>query len=134
MSITLGGTPNVGGSITFNPNMVWAERYAFSPVLQAVKETLDGSPVVYTRNTNAGRPITLVALDDQGWLTKAMADAVQLSANVPGAVYTLTIGSEVFSVMFRHHDAPAVILRPLVTRAVPLPEDYFVGELKFMTV
>lgn len=127
MAIVLGG-------ITLNPNMVWAERYAFAPVFQEVQTTLGGAPVVYTRNRTAGRPITLVAADDQGWLTKAMSDAVQTSANVAGAVYALTIGDESFDVVFRHHEAPAVNLRPLITRAVPLAGDYFVGEIKLMTV
>ena len=127
MAITLGG-------ITLDPNMVWAERYAYSPVIQEVQTTLDGSPVIYIRTRSAGMPITLVALDDQGWLTKAMADAVQISANTPGAQYELVIGAEHFNVVFRHHEAPAVTLRPLITRAVPLPEDYFVGEIKLMTV
>lgn len=122
------------GNTTLNPNMVWVDRYAYSPVVQEVQTTLDGYPVVYTRSRTAGMPITLVALEDQGWLTKAMADAVQTSALLPGAVFELVIGDETFSVVFRHHDAPAVIFRPLITRAVPLPEDYFVGEIKLMTI
>jgi hypothetical protein len=127
MAIILGGT-------TLNPNMVWAERYAYSPVIQEVQVTLDGSPVIYTRTRDAGMPITLVALDDQGWLTKDMADAVQAAAQSAGATFALTIGAESFDVVFRHHEAPAVSLRPLLLRAVPLPEDYFVGEIKLMTV
>jgi hypothetical protein len=122
------------GATTLNPNMIWVERYGYSKVIQEVQVTLDGSPVVYTRTWQAGMPITLVATDEQGWLTKDMADAVQTSAQTPGAIYTLTIGAETFSVIFRHHEAPAVALRPLLLRAVPLPEDYFVGELKLMTV
>jgi len=120
--------------ITLNPNMVWVERYAYSQVIQEVQVTLDGSPVVYTRTWQAGMPSTLVALEDQGWLTKAMADAVQTSAQSPGAIYTLELGAETFSVIFRHHEAPAVSLRPLLLRAVPLAEDYFAGEIKLMTV
>jgi len=127
MAIILGGT-------TLNPNMVWIERYAYSPVVQDVQMTLGGNPVIYSQELQAAAPITLVALADQGWLTKAMADAVQISANQAGAQFSLTIGAENFTVMFRHHDAPAVSLQPLITRAVPLTGDYFVGEIKLMTV
>ena len=122
------------GSVTLNPNMVWAERFGYSPVIQEVQTTLDGNPVIYTRTRSAGMPITLVALDDQGWLTKEMADAVNLLAQDPSTLLPLTIGADVFNVVFRHHESPAVALRPLITRAVPLPGDYFVGEIKLMTV
>jgi hypothetical protein len=122
------------GTTTLNPNMVWAERFSYSQVIQEVQTTLDGSPVIYTRNRQNGMPITLIALEDQGWLTKAMADAVQLAAQAAGATFSLTVGAETFNVIFRHHEAPAVSLRPLLTRAVPLPEDYFVGEIKLMTI
>lgn len=122
------------GTTTLNPNMVWVERFSYSQVIQEVQTTLDGSPVVYTRNRQNGMPITLLAMDDQGWLTKDMADAVQLVAQTAGAILTLTLGAETFTVIFRHHEAPAVSLRPLLIRAVPLPEDYFVGEIKLMTI
>jgi len=127
MTISLGG-------IELNPGLVWAERYGYSPVIQEVQTTLDGYPVIYTRTRIAGMPITLVAMDDQGWLTKAMADSLQISANAPGSVLSLVIGDEQFTVVFRHNEPPAVALRPLIPRAVPLPEDYFVGEIKLMTV
>lgn len=127
MAIILNGT-------TLNPNMVWGERYGYSPVAQEVQRTLGGVPVVYSQPLQAGIPITLVATDTQGWLTKAMLDAVQSYANTPGAQYELTIGVETFNVVFRHHEAPAVAFRPLIERAVPLAGDYFVGEIKLMTI
>ena len=127
MAITLGG-------ITLNPNMLWPERYGYSPVIQEVQTTLDGHPVIYTRTRTAGMPITLVATEEQGWLTKAMADAVQSNSQSPGAMFLLIIGSDSYNVVFRHHEAPAVALRPLLPRAIPLAEDYFIGEIKLMTV
>ena len=127
MAIVLGGT-------TLNPNMVWVERYSYAPVIQDVQMTLGGNPIVYSQLVQAGFPITLISLQDQGWLTKAMADAVQISANTAGGQFALTIGSDSFTVMFRHHEAPAVTFRPLITRAVPLTGDYFVGEIKLMTM
>ena len=127
MAITLGG-------ITLNPNMVWAERYGHAPVAQEVQYTLGGTPIVYSRGLKAGVPITLLALQDQGWLEKTVVDAVQSSANTPGAQYTLVIGAESFTVVFRHQDAPAVEMSPLITRAVPLAGDYFVGQIKLMTI
>ena len=127
MAITLGG-------ITLNPNMIWAERYAYAPVAQEVQMTLGGTPIVYSRGLKAGIPITLVAIQDQGWLEKTVVDAVQLTANVVGATYTLTIGTDTWQVMFRHQDHPAVEMTPLLTRAVPLAGDYFIGQIKLMSI
>jgi hypothetical protein len=126
MAIILGG-------ITLNPNMVWVDRHTYSPVLQEVKLTLGGVPVIYSASQSAGRPITLTAYSDQGWLTKTMADAV-FALSQSAVQTTITIGAETFNVVFRHHDSPAVTLAPLLPRAVPLPEDYFVGEIKMMTI
>lgn len=127
MAIILGG-------ITLNPNMIWAERFGYSPVTQEVLTTLGGTPIVYSRAMKAGMPITLLALQDQGWLTLSTVEAVQISANTPGAEYNLVIGAESFQVVFRHHDQPAVEMIPLLTRAVPLAGDYFIGQIKLMTI
>ena len=127
MAIILGGT-------TLNPNMVWAERFGYAPVSQEVLTTLGGVPIVYSRAMTAGMPITLLALQDQGWLDLSMVNAVQISANTPGAEYSLVIGAESFQVVFRHHDPPAVEMTPLLIRAVPLAGDYFIGQIKLMTI
>jgi len=127
MAISLGGT-------TLNPNMVWTDRMNYSPVVQDVQVTLGGTPIVYAQSKEGGQPITLTAYADQGWLTKSMVDAVQTYAQQAGLVLALVIGSESFDVMFRHHEPPAVNFQPLIPRAVPLPEDYFVGEIKLMTI
>jgi hypothetical protein len=75
-----------------------------------------------------------VATEDSGWLTKAMVDAIEGMAEVAGAVYTLNFHGEIVNVVFAHHDAPAVSLVPLQPKAVPEPDDYYVGTLKFITV
>lgn len=125
--ITLGGT-------YLNPNLFWTDRSQWSPVLQTVKRTVAGRAVVSYGSTSNVRPITLVALEDQGWLDKAQYDYLQSAAIVAGAIYPLVIGSESFSVMFRHQEAPALELRPLITRSVPLDGDYFVGTIKLMAI
>lgn len=127
MAIVLGG-------VTLSPNMMWTDRYQHSPVVQDTRITLGGTLVVHSNVLSSGRPITLEALSDQGWLTKAQVEAVQLIADVSGATYTLTIGSESYNVMFRHHEGDAVSMTPLITRATPLDGDYFVGTIKLMTV
>jgi hypothetical protein len=127
MAVTLNG-------VTLNPNMVWADRYSYASVTQEVLTTLAGTMVVYPNTLTKGRPITLEARDDQGWLTKQQVDSMQALADTQGGIYTLVIGAETFTVMFRHQDAPALMMEPLIPRAVPVAGDYFVGTIKLMTV
>ena len=122
------------GAVELNKNMIWEDRYSYSPIRQEVDFTLGGSLVVYAGAVVGARPITLVAIEDQGWLTKDQADAVYAMCNQVGTVYTLTIGAESFSVIFRHHDAPAVSFSPLIPRATPLTGDYFTGYIRLLTV
>ena len=122
------------GATVLNPNLTWPDRDNYSPVLQDAGRTLGGTLYVNTGQESAGRPITLVAIADQGWFDKAQKDAVVAMAQSEGAQYTLTIGAESFNVMFRHQDAPAAEFAPLIDRAVDNAGDYFTGTIKLMTV
>ena len=126
MAVVLGG-------VTLPPNIVWEDKYKWNPVVQEVKSTLGGSLIVYSGQMR-GRRITLVAYQDQGWLTLAQVDAVKALADVAGATYTLTIGAESFTVVFRHEEPPAVEFEPLIPRAVPESGDFFVGRIKLLVV
>lgn len=127
MAIELGG-------VVLNPGMVWSDRYSYSPVTQNVNRTLGGVIRVTSLQLKKGRPITLEAIQDQGWLTRTVVDQVKALADVAGATYSLTVGPESFIVMFRHEDGPAVEFLPLIPRGEPLDDDYFVGTLKLITV
>ena len=127
MAITLNG-------VTLSGSLQWTDKRAYSPVAQEVLVTLGGNPVVYSKALQGNRPITLEAKDDTGWLSHLMVEAIEAMAAVPGAVYTFNFHGESFNVMFAHHDGPAVDLSPLVPRAVPEPDDYYIGTIKLITV
>jgi len=122
------------GATVLNPNLTWPDRDNFSSVVQTRARTLGGSQVFWAQEVSAGRPISLVAINDQGWFTKEQKDAVVAMAQVAGAVYTLIIGAESFSVMFDHEQGNAIEFQPLITRAVDLTGDYFWGQIKLITV
>jgi hypothetical protein len=127
MSIVLGGQE-------LNPNLFWSDKAAWSPVIHTVRRTVAGRAVVSYGNISNIRPITLVALQDQGWVDKVQYDFLQTIAQVDGAIYQLEIGVDIFRVMFRHQDSPALELSPLITRSVPLDGDYFIGSIKLMAL
>lgn len=114
MSVTL----NLGGT-DLNPNMIWTDRYNFQDVTQTTTRTLSGQHVTFVQGTSKGRPITLVANEETGWLTLSQINAIQALANVAGAVLTLQIDVETFQVQFRHEDSPAFEAAQLVDGLVP---------------
>ena len=127
MSIILNG-------VTLSGSMQWVEKHQWSPVAQSTQYTLGGGLVVYTQELLAGRPVTLEAREDTGWITKLMLDQIEAMAAAPGGVYTLDVHGYTANVVFRHDEAPAVDFTPLQPRAIPLDTDYFIGRLKLLTV
>ncbi len=120
--------------VTLSGSLQWKDRFEFSPVAQATKRTLGGGLVVFSHSLVAGRPVTLEATEETGWITKAMLDSLQSKAAVPGAVYSFEYHGEVLSVVFRHDEPPAVGFTPLVPKATADAGDYYVGTLKLLTV
>lgn len=100
---------------------------------QGAARRLDGGMVVWVRAQSGGRPITLEASEDH-WLTRAQADALRVLAAAPGASYALSLRGESYTVVFRHHDAPALDLAPLVDYADTEAADPYTGVIKLMTL
>lgn len=121
------------GGVTLNKSMVWLERQASNKVAQSVRYTIGGRAVVFSNGIVNGHQITLQATEEYGWLTKTQVDAIMALAAVPGAVYTLTFGSEVYSVMFRHEEPPAVSMEAFVPRIGHDSGDYFFGTIKLLS-
>ena len=122
------------GPTVLNPNLLWVDRDSYSGVAQQRVRTLGGSQVVWNQSSSGGRPITLVAIADQGWFSKDQMQSMNALAQVAGAVYTLTIGADTFSVIFRHDEAPAIEFEPFISRVTPLDGDYFTGTIKLTTL
>lgn len=126
-TITLNGT-------TLSAALIWRDREAYASVAQGVERTLGGRLVVDASGVSQGRPITLVSERNQGWLNYATVKVLQGLAEVVGGMSTLVIGTESYTVMFRHEDAPAFEATPLVKRLNPADDDWFLVTLKLMTV
>ena len=127
-------TTIVLGALTLSPSLLWEDRDVYSTVVQEVKRTLGGGLVVYHQSLSAGRPVTLTATEETGWITRGMLDALQAMANVAGAVYTLNLHGFAANVMFRHHEAPALSFAPLQPKSTPQAGDFYIGQLKLFTV
>ena len=120
--------------LSLSGSLRWVDKNSFSPVAQSVRRTLGGGLVVFARSLSAGRPVTLEATEDTGWLTAAMVDSLTAKAAVPGAVYAFTYHGESLNVVFRHDESPALDMQPLQPKATVLAGDFFIGTIKLLTV
>lgn len=120
------------GDVELNPNMIWADRYTSSGVVQTARTTLGGRLVLNAAREIGGGQITLVATEETGWLSKSMVDSLMAMSAVPGAVYQLTFGTELTEVpvVFSHHAGPAVQASPFVPRQEHEAGDYWAGVIK----
>lgn len=117
-----------------SPHMLWTDRHSYNQVEQTSLRTLGGRLKVFSHGLVKGRPITLEAVIDQGWLTLLQVKAVEARASVPGAVYSLVVGDESFNVMFRHTDGLPFEAAPLISRIEEADSDYYTCTLKLITV
>lgn len=115
-------------------SLVWTDEFKVDPIAQVTQRTLGGQLVVYESVFTAGIDITLVATEDAGWLTKAQVQAIKALADAPITAHVLTIESQVFNVIFRHDEPPAVDFDPLLFRSNSEPGDFYTGTIKLRTV
>lgn len=115
-------------------SLIWGDRYSHADVAQQVTRTLGGRVVVEHQALSKGRPITLVSERQQGWVQYSVVQALQALADTPGGVYPLQIDTTIWSVIFRHHEAPAFSAEQLIKRLKPDPADKYLITLKLMTV
>jgi len=127
-------TTIVLGGVTLNPNMVWVDRFISQKVGQSLKRTLGGRPVIYSGAVGFGISITLEATEDYGWLPKSDVDQLVTFAEGVGSIFTLTFNAVNYDVVFRHNEPPALDFRPFVPRVAHVATDYFIGQIKLVTV
>ena len=127
MAITFDG-------VELNGSLQWVDRFQQVNVAQSVKRTLGGKLVLRSLYLEKGTPITLVANEETGWFTKAMVDAIMTRSAVAGASYTLNFHGEIYTVVFRHDDPPAVVFDNLIKKIPVDTTDYLTGTIKLITI
>ena len=122
------------GTVTLSDNMQWIDRAQQVPVAQTDQRTVAGNLVTFAQGLTLGRPITLEANENQGWIFFQDVLALAALAAVAGATYSLQIEAAIFAVQFRHTDPPAVDFRPLISRLNIATTDYMLGQIKLTQV
>lgn len=123
-----------GVTLTLPPDTYWIDEHSWSPVEQTVTPSITGAALIDVGTRQAQRPITLESDEGHGWMPFATVQTLKTWAAIPGAQMALTIRGEAYTVVFRHHDKPAIDVVAVVDYSTPEPTDWFYGQLKFMEV
>lgn len=115
--------------------LIWVDEFDWRPVEASTEYTLSGALVYDSATRQAGRPITLQANDDAGWLgmTRAVVQAVHALASVPGATYVLALADgRVFDVAFAPENPFEA--RPVARPELPGSDHPYVATLRLIEV
>jgi hypothetical protein len=124
--ITLGG-------ILLGYDMIWTDRHNSDGVSQSVLTTIGNGQIIFVQPKFVGRPVTLVANEAQGWIPADIVPQLKYIASLPGEVFDFNFHDlEMFQVAFKHQDAPALELRPLIEGAEL--GQWYIGTIKLFSV
>lgn len=122
------------GALALREGMLWVEEFAYTGIVQSIKPTLGGTPVLFTATESGPLVLTLRSEADQGWQTYAQVKTLLAMAKVVDGVYLLTMGGRSYSVMFRHYDPPVIEAEPIIPRTAYQDTDYFTVTLKLISI
>lgn len=131
MVITL---TNSATSVTLPEDLIWIDRHTWSPVEQSVTTSITGAGIIDVGTRTSGRPITLSGSETHAWMSYTVIDQLKVWAAMPGVEMTLSLAGTSFIVVFRHHEAPALDVSPVIDYNAPDAQDWFYGTLKFMEI
>lgn len=124
------------GSVTFNDiveqGLYIDEEHKWLPVGQSIRYALAGNPVII-ENARSGKPLTIIAQEDRGWITKATLLALKTLASQVNMTHVLSLvndnnQAETRNVRFKRTDYP-LDLNPLDSA-----HNYYVGSIHLIQV
>lgn len=125
------------GAIAIPRGMVWTDEFTWSAIEKSMERSLTGAALIDVGVKVAGRPITLEAQSDAGWMPRS--DVLALVALVeadPDAAFTFThADGRTFDVQFAPVEAP-VTAEPIPGARPELPPASFpyVATVRLITV
>lgn len=125
-------------TVTLPAELLRTDEYGYSPVRQSVTPTLTGALWVDVSTMQTGEPITLAGGRDDngvyGAITRTQLATLRAMADQPGQPHTLTYRGQAYTVIWRHHDAPAVSAEDVVPFSDLLHSDFVIPTLKFTMI
>lgn len=124
---TLGTTPIPRG-------MVWSDENDWVPVVKEIEYSTTGAMLVDVGVMQAGRPITLSAESDAGWIARSVLQQLRAMAADPLATYPLTLADgRTFVVMFAGAGQPITAV-PVARPELPADTHPYVATVRLIEV
>lgn len=122
------------GGIRIPSGMVWVDEFSWLAVQKEKEYSTTGALLLDVGVKQAGRPITLQAEENAGWIKRDVLKQVQDLANQPIAVHSLELADgRVFSVQFDATD-DAITAQPIGRPELPLGSQDYYATFKLITV
>jgi hypothetical protein len=123
-----------GAVLHLPDDLLWADEHAWTPAVAAVSYLLTGALLVESATRQKGRPITLQAEPDMGWVTRAMLNTLYDWAAQAGRQFDLTLtDGRVLTVAFRHHETP-IEAEPVLGFPARHDSDFYRLTLRLMEI
>lgn len=113
-------------------SMVWVDEHDWTPVEKSIDYSITGALLVDVGVKQAGRPITLQAENDSGWIRRDVLHALHALAAVPGGQYEFThADGRSFAVEFASSPITAV---PLGRPELPADSNPYIATVRLIEV
>lgn len=121
------------GSLQIPRGLVWVDEFSWSRVDRASEHGTTGALLLDVAVRQAGRPITLQADSNAGWMQRSALQALYAMAEEPTATYALTLADgRSFEVMFASADPIAA--QPVARPELPKQQHPYIVTIKLIEV
>ena len=121
------------GVLPIPRGMVWVDEHDWIAVAKDTEYSITGALLVDVGVMQAGRPITLSAETDAGWIARSALQQLRALAADPLATYTLTLADgRTFTVMFAG-DQP-IEATPVARPELPADTHPYVATVRLIEV
>ena len=126
-----------GAIIELDDELYPSDEHEWSPLVSSAKYALDGTMIVEQSIRKAGRPYTMQAPSDMGFLTRSTVNALKAERDKLGATFWLDYRADGtdkrVKVMF-DTTGEAINAKPLKDFISPSLDDLFSVTLKFLEI
>lgn len=121
------------GEIRLPSGMLWIDEFDWNAVAKSVGRSITGALVIDAIALAAGRPITLQAVEDQGWIRRETLVELHALANQADDVHDLQLSDgRSFRVQFA--ESEPIKAQPVGRPELPKESNPYVATVRLITV
>lgn len=127
-----------GAIIELDDELYPTDEHEWSSVVSSTKYALDGTMIIEQSVRQAGKPYTLQAPSDMGWLSRATVNSLKAERDKLGATFWLDYRADNavkrIKVVFDTTKDDAITAKPVKEFISPSLDDPFIVTLKFLEI